>query len=414
MADEPLVSIIIPVWNLWDMTSACLHALAEHTAGEDVEVIVVDNHSTDATATELENLGASLFGPSFRAVRMPENAGFARGCNAGAAAAAGDLLFFLNNDTAATPGWLPPLREVMADRQVGAAGPLLLYPDNTIQHCGIVVAPFRRVEHLYERLPATFEPARRTHELKAVTGAAMMLRKEVFTACGGFCEDYRNGFEDMDLCLALYAKGLKLRIEARSVIYHHTSQTPGRFRHDIANGKLFFQRWRGALRPDQHLLAAGDGYRLRLGPTLESWLSAPDARQQELNSAVTRPAFNARMCGKLLEKEPLWRDGWFLLAGRLEQQGRAGEALDLLMSCWWLFPEERTYAAVLRLQSALGRPPDAELLRRLREERAADLTGNAALVRQARGMAVEGGDLLLAELFDGWLARYAPGDESGQ
>ena len=216
MSDAPLVSVIIPVWNLWDMTEPCLRSLAEHSAGENMEVVVVDNHSTDATVSELEPLGEALFGAAFTAVRMAENVGFARGCNAGAQAASGDLLFFLNNDTTLTPGWLPPLRAVMADPRIGAAGPLLLYPDGTVQHCGIYVNPFNAVGHLYEHLPGKFAAARKPHPLQAITGAALMLRKAQFDACCGFHEGFRNGFEDIDLCFALRAQGLKLRVESRS------------------------------------------------------------------------------------------------------------------------------------------------------------------------------------------------------
>ena len=228
MPEASRVSVVIPVWNLWDMTEPCLRSLAEHSAGENMEVVVVDNHSTDATASELEPLGEALFGTAFKAVRMTENVGFARGCNAGAQAAGGDLLFFLNNDTTLTPGWLPPLRAVMSDPKIGAAGPLLLYPDGTVQHCGIYVNPFNAVGHLYEHLPGSFAAARKPHPLQAITGAAIMLRKTQFEACGGFHEGFRNGFEDIDLCFALRAQGLKLRVESRSVIYHHTSRTPGR------------------------------------------------------------------------------------------------------------------------------------------------------------------------------------------
>jgi len=213
MVETTRVSVIIPVWNLWDMTETCLRSLAQHSAGEHLEVVVVDNHSTDATATELEPLGKALFGELFAAVRMPENVGFAKGCNAGARVASGDLLFFLNNDTTLTPGWLPPLREAMADARVGAAGPLLLYPDGTVQHCGIYISPFNTVGHLYEHLPGTFAAARKNHPLQAITGAAIMLRKGEFADCGGFHEEYRNGFEDIDLCFALRARGLKLRVK---------------------------------------------------------------------------------------------------------------------------------------------------------------------------------------------------------
>ena len=403
-----LVSIIIPVWNLWDMTSACLQSLAEHTAGEHVEIIVVDNHSTDATSSKLENFGKSLFGTAFNVVHMSENAGFARGCNAGAAVASGDLLFFLNNDTKVTPGWLPPLREAMADRRLGAVGPLLLYPDNTVQHCGIIVTPFRQVEHLYEHLPAQYIPAHKKHPLKAITGAALLLHKKDFHACGGFCEAFVNGFEDIDLCCSLYRRGLALRVEARSVIYHHTSQTPGRFLHNKNNSMLLHQRQGNILFPDQHVLAAQDGYELHIGPTLLTWLSVPAERQQEYTAAVNKPTFNVKVCHKLLEHEPLWRDGWFLLANYLEKKGRAQEALQVLMSHWWLFPEERTYVALQHLHTIVYGCPNTKVETLLRGVHEADLAANAAVVHEARSMALDRRDVELVRLYDTWLARYAP------
>lgn len=66
------VSVIIPAWNLWQMTAACLRSLATHSAGQDLEVLVVDNGSTDATVGELEPLGQSLWGAGFKALRLPE------------------------------------------------------------------------------------------------------------------------------------------------------------------------------------------------------------------------------------------------------------------------------------------------------------------------------------------------------
>jgi len=74
-----------------------------------LEIIVVDNGSTDATASDLEPLGRSLFGELFRPIRLPENKGFAVASNLGAAQARAGRLLFLNNDTLVTPGWLPPL-----------------------------------------------------------------------------------------------------------------------------------------------------------------------------------------------------------------------------------------------------------------------------------------------------------------
>ena len=396
MSEASRVSVVIPVWNLWDMTEPCLRSLAEHSAGENMEVVVVDNHSTDATAAELEPLGEALFGAAFKAVRMAENVGFARGCNAGARAAGGDLLFFLNNDTTLTPEWLPPLREVMADPRIGAAGPLLLYPDGTVQHCGIYVNPFNAVGHLYEHLPGSFAAARKPHPLQAITGAAIMLRKAQFEACGGFHEGFRNGFEDIDLCFALRAQGLKLRVESRSVIYHHTSRTPGRFAHDRENCTLLMQRKGGAVRPDEHVLAKLDGYDLCIGENLDTWMMLPEEKQQRMGAELCGKPFSSEACKALLRVEPLWLEGWLLLARHQEQAGDLAAATGTLMECLRLMPDPRVCKALSQLD------PQTVF-----EGGTCDPATAKARVQQARRAAYASGDTALAQLLGQWLVQHA-------
>ena len=406
MVETTRVSVIIPVWNLWDMTETCLRSLAQHSAGEHLEVVVVDNHSTDATATELVPLGKALFGELFAAVRMPENVGFAKGCNAGARVASGDLLFFLNNDTTLTPGWLPPLREAMADARVGAAGPLLLYPDGTVQHCGIYISPFNTVGHLYEHLPGTFAAARKNHPLQAITGAAIMLRKGEFADCGGFHEEYRNGFEDIDLCFALRARGLKLRVESRSVVYHHTSSTPGRFAHDVQNSAVLLQRIGKAIRPDEHILAGLDGYRLCIGPSLATWLELPEERQQRFNEEFGGSAFDSAACQALLHREPLWLDGWLLLVAHLASEGNIAAAISTLNHCLRIMPAPKVYGQILHL--ARDAHLAEEMLADLEAERVGrDLSVAKIRVQQARRAAYARNDSALAQLLGDWLVRYA-------
>ena len=91
---HPEFSVIIPVFNKWELTKDCLISLREHGGGHDFEVIVADNASSDATATDLAPLGASLFGERFTAIRFEENKNFGPACNAGAKAATAPILFF--------------------------------------------------------------------------------------------------------------------------------------------------------------------------------------------------------------------------------------------------------------------------------------------------------------------------------
>ncbi|MDY0260310.1 MAG: glycosyltransferase family 2 protein [Desulfovibrio sp.] len=439
------VSVIIPAWNLWDMTAACLRSLAEHTRHENIEVVVVDNGSTDATATELEPLGRALFGADFRPVRLPENQGFARGCNAGAAASQGDLLFFLNNDTTMTPDWLPPLRQALEQPRVGAVGPLLLYPNGTVQHCGIYFTPFMAVGHLYEGFPGGHAAPRKRRPLQAITGAALLLRKSVFMDCGGFYEEYCNGFEDMDLCCALRARGYKLAVEGGSVIVHHTSQTPGRFDHNTFNGELLMRRHGGSLKPDLHTLVALDGYELAMGPDLDVWPVLPDAQEERRNRDFDALSASEETCRLMLEQEPLWRGGWYRLMDMLEAGGNAREALHCAVRCAMFFGDavsrQRLLALTARVEGtdsaaslsavmktdAFGTQagasaghsadtiagqsaePGAQTARTPAESGGmaggiADIT--KIKVQQARRAAYARGDGMLAGILNQWLMRY--------
>ncbi|MBQ3059132.1 MAG: glycosyltransferase [Desulfovibrio sp.] len=402
------VSVIIPAWNLWDMTAACLRSLAEHSVGEHIEVLVVDNGSEDATATELEPLGHSLFGTAFKALHLPHNMGFARACNAGATAAAGELLFFLNNDTVCTAGWLTPLRAAFADASVGAAGPLLLYPDGSVQHCGICFGPFGHVEHLYEFFPSDHPALCRERPLQAITGAALMTRRCHFDSCGGFYTAYINGWEDLDFCFSLRNLGLLLRVVPHSQFYHHTSCTPGRFVHESANSRLFLQRWGQHVYPDLHLFAHADGFFMESDAQLHTWLCLSEQRRCALKTFLEKPLDLDRLRA-LLHQEPLWLDGWLELIGRKEKEGNLQQAMCLCEECIRLFDLPVVRKQMLRLLRMSGRQQAlACYLQDLRnvEERQDDAFRYKTRVKAALKKAETREDKLLGEMLQGWLQRY--------
>lgn len=159
-----------------------------------LEVIVVDNASTDGTASKLEPFGRGLFGDAFRAIRNSENINFCPAYNLGAKAATAPLMFFLNNDTIATTGWLPPLLAGMEKPGVGAVGPLLLYENRTVQHLGVAFST-TGISHLYSGFPENHPAVGRKRKLQAITGAAMLLRKELFFEVGAFHEGTATGLK---------------------------------------------------------------------------------------------------------------------------------------------------------------------------------------------------------------------------
>jgi GT2 family glycosyltransferase/glycosyltransferase involved in cell wall biosynthesis/SAM-dependent methyltransferase/tetratricopeptide (TPR) repeat protein len=234
------VSIVIPVLNNRKLTQQCLASIA-NTPGLTVsEIIVVDNASTDGTAeflSELENAGA------IRVIRNETNLGFARACNQGAAVAKGRFVLFLNNDTVPIAGWIDFMVLAAHRPGVGVVGAKLLYPSGDIQHAGIGFingVP----DHPHRNSPAFAPEVNAFRELDMVTGACLLMPRALFLELAGFDEAYRNGVEDIDLCLRARAAGHKVVYEPQAMLYHLEGQSTGRFDHVNDNLKLFFARWK--------------------------------------------------------------------------------------------------------------------------------------------------------------------------
>ncbi|HSF08629.1 MAG TPA: glycosyltransferase [Nitrospirales bacterium] len=269
-------SIIIPVWNKVELTRQCLTHLAEVTDGCSYEVIVVDNASTDETPAFLSSLSGDI-----QVITNPANYGFAKACNQGAASAKGRFLVFLNNDTIPKPGWLRALlNEVESHQDVAIVGSKLLYPNNTIQHAGVVFAKHCLTPyHIFRGAPGDLRAANVRQEFQVVTAACMLIRREEFNAVGQFDEIYQNGFEDVDLCLKVGKRGKKVIYQPESVLYHLEQQTPGRKDHEAErhNGIVLMERWASSIVVDEdfHTVPAGYANRYslrdgRLQPSLQA------------------------------------------------------------------------------------------------------------------------------------------------
>jgi GT2 family glycosyltransferase len=241
---KPRATVVVPVFNQSSVTAECLRALAGTTAAE---LIVVDDGSTDATPQLLASCDDRL-----RVVTHRANRGFAASCNDGAGAAtAGEFLVFLNNDTVPQPGWLEALVGY-ADAHPSAAvvGSKLLFPDDTIQHAGVVICQDRHPRHIYAGFPADHPAVNRARRFQIVTAACMLVRRRVFERAGGFDTAFRNGFEDVDLCLRLGEDGREIHYCPASTVYHLESVSPGRFRRDRHNVALYRRRWLARVQPD--------------------------------------------------------------------------------------------------------------------------------------------------------------------
>jgi len=280
-------SIVIPTFNRLDLTTQCLNAVAQHRGDLRIEVIFVDNGSTDGT---IEYLQGKVADGHVRAIFNSENLGFARACNLGASAAAAPAIAFLNNDTEVQEGWLHYLLERLnQDPHVAAVSGKLLFPDGTIQHAGVALLEDRQLpdplvaRHIHYRKPVDAPEASEPRTYQALTAACLLVRKSAFEQVGGFDEEYWNGYEDVDLCLALGQQGFKLVYDPRSVVIHHESQSgPERFRKVGANITRLHSKWLGKVSPDFIVEPNGEVIRTEAGCILPYRSPDQAARGAEL------------------------------------------------------------------------------------------------------------------------------------
>lgn len=224
-------SVIIPTRDRADLLEQCLESLWGTTAparanGLELEILVVDNGSVEPeTASLLREWRARL-----QVLRSNEAFNWSRLNNLAASCARGDLLLLLNNDIEALkPGWLEAMAAQAHRPAVGAVGALLLYPDGTIQHGGVVVGMHRGADHAYRDMQLNHFAHRGRSQLlsgwAAVTGACLMLRRELLERVGGLDEGLPVEFNDVDLCLRLDQLGYRQVIPPEAVLVHHESQS---------------------------------------------------------------------------------------------------------------------------------------------------------------------------------------------
>lgn len=322
-------SIIIPVHNKWELTRNCLKSIAANSDKSGIEVIVIDNASSDATKKACPILGKQLFNDSFRYLRNDQNRNFAGASNQGARIAQGEFLIFLNNDTEVQPGWHDPLIQDFSDYpDIGATGPLLVYPEQTpmgrlVQHLGVMVTPFLKVGHLYNGIPAASPLARKRRFFQVITAACMAIRKSVFFSAGAFNEAFINGFEDVSLCAMLWEKGLRMTVNPDSLVIHHESQTPGRNNHEAHNSALLLDNGLQFLAPDWQFYAKKDGLDLMVDPWLRFQIVLPEKLSTRLDKLAARA--DAEQLEYLLIENPYWENGWksLLLKTRDPERRRA-------------------------------------------------------------------------------------------
>ncbi len=414
----PRVSVIVPVHGKLPYTLACLRSLARHAAEVPFEVIVVDDASPDDSAATLQQIvGLQL-------LRNPHNLGFIGSSNAGAQAASGEYLLFLNNDTQVTAGWMDALLACFADRpDCGITGSRLVYPDGRLQEAGGLVFADGSCWTTGRFEPRDAPAFRYRRQTDYVSGAALMIPRALFHQVGGFDTRYTPAYyEDTDLAFAVRRAGRKVYYEPGSTVIHcegissGTDLTSGIKQHQALNQHKFRAKWaielcaqpppgtaldralrwrargRGLVVDAMPPEPARDSGSLRLYAILrlldaQGWSCSflPDDGRASAAEVAQLGALGVEILSRPWVRDlPTW----------LREHGRE---LQAVMLCRHTVAGQ--YAALVRKQA-----PQAKLLfdtvdlHFLREQRAAELTGNAMLARQAQ--ASQRSELALIEQSD--------------
>jgi GT2 family glycosyltransferase len=244
--DYPRVTIIIPSKDQADIIKVCLDSIYNKTTYPNFEVIVVDSGTTQPEALEV------LASHPVRVVPLERQFNFSAACNLGAKMASGAILVFLNNDTEViTEDWLEHLVFHLTAEDVGAVGPLLLYPDGKVQHAGVVLGARGTADHVMRHFPADSDGYAGSlscpHEVSAVTGACLAVKKSTFLEIEEFSELYVTHYQDVDLCLKLRQRSLRCIFTPEARLFHHESLSRGQNSYDFLDRLLLIDSWREVL-----------------------------------------------------------------------------------------------------------------------------------------------------------------------
>ena len=237
-----MISIIVPTKDNVKLLKTCIQSIETKSSYKNYEIIIIDNASKKSETKEyLNNLKHKVL-----SYDKPFN--FSRINNFAVENAQGEHVLFLNDDTEIiSENWMDSMLEHSIKPNVGAVGVLLFYPNDTIQHAGVLIGVGGITSHAFEGLPRNNQGYKglvnNIRECSAVTGACLMIKKSLFEQVGGFDENLAYSFNDVDLCLRLREKGYSVIYTPHAQLYHHgTASRP--YTEDNSEIRYFVKRWR--------------------------------------------------------------------------------------------------------------------------------------------------------------------------
>lgn len=281
---DPVVSVIVTSYGAVPHTLRCLAALARDRSGVPMEVIVIDDATPDPAVADLARV------PGLRLIRNPARIGYLRSCNAAAAAARGEYLLLLNNDTEPAPDAIAAMLALFRARpDAGAVGTKLLFPDGKLQEAGGIVWRDGTGWN-YGRGDDPDDPAYNfVREVDYCSAAALMVPRALFARHNGFDIRYAPAYyEDTDLAFRLRAGGHAVLYQPRARVMHvegvshGTDPAAGGKAHQEANRTRFVHRWASTLAAEHyesgtHVLRAREHARQRqVALVLDHYVPEPD------------------------------------------------------------------------------------------------------------------------------------------
>ena len=261
--DNPKISIIIPNKDHIDDLELCLFSLTKRSTYKNYEILIVENNSEKPETFEYYKKLPDRY-PKVKVLTWEKEFNYSGINNFAAEQAEGMYLLFLNNDVEIlTPQWMEEMLQICQQKDVAITGAKLYYPDDTIQHAGVVLGLGGIAGHIMCKAsredPGYFGRTVTVQEISAVTAACMMIRTEDFRNVGGFDETFQVAFNDIDLCMKVRAAGKKIVFTPYAELYHYESKSRGledtpekQFRFD-KEVKAFEAKW-------SEQLAKGDPY----------------------------------------------------------------------------------------------------------------------------------------------------------
>lgn len=251
--DHPLVSILIPNYNHKDLLKGCIESLMNVNTYSNMEIVIVENNSTEQEIfdyyKELEETYSNV-----KVIYYEGDFNYSKINNYGVKYTHGEYILFLNNDTKVIePDSIEDMLGVCQREDVGAVGAKLLYEDDTVQHCGVVVGYHGYATAAFSLIDRNdfgyMGRPRVSWDVSAVTAACLMTKREIFDEVGGFDEDFKVACNDVDLCLKIRSLNKWIVEDVFSVWYHYESKSRGledtpekqaRFQSEIAR---FQKKW---------------------------------------------------------------------------------------------------------------------------------------------------------------------------